>query len=36
MATLMPTLSWEDPFARRTRRAGGEITAILALAGAPR
>jgi 2-aminoadipate transaminase len=34
MATPVPTLSWEDTFARRTRGAGGEITAILALAGA--
>jgi 2-aminoadipate transaminase len=34
MATLVPTLSWEDTFARRMRGAGGEITAILARAGA--
>lgn len=32
--TTIPETSWEAAFARRTRDAGGEITAILALAGA--
>lgn len=34
MVTTEPTSPWEGVFARRTRSSGGEITAILALAGA--
>ncbi len=34
MVATEPTWRWEDAYARRTRQAGGPITAILALAGA--
>jgi 2-aminoadipate transaminase len=33
-APILPPAAWEQAFARRTRGAGGAITAILALAGA--
>ena len=34
MSAATPAPSWEASFARRTQQSGGEITAILALAGA--
>ncbi len=34
MSTTTPAATWEASFARRTQQSGGEITAILALAGA--
>lgn len=34
MTATIPAATWEDSFARRAQHAGGEITAILALAGA--